>query len=65
MTTLESRVASLEHDMAVVAAVLTNVATQQTLFTSVASEHLRIIGEKLDQIRRGQDDSDDEWESFR
>lgn len=60
MTNLEARIASLEHDLAVLVTVLQDVAISQTLFASLAAKQLQTL---IDQVRRMRDEGD-EWKDF-
>lgn len=60
MTALEARVASLEHDLAMVATVLQNVVTSQSMFASLATAQLQAIVEQMKRLR----EDGDEWKDF-
>lgn len=63
MTTLESRVASLEVSIVVLCDAIQQVAATQTMFSSVVAAHLR---EMLAHVKRLRDEMDDgdEWKGF-
>lgn len=63
MTTLEARVASLEVSVVVLCDAIQQVASTQTMFSSVVTAHLR---ELLAHVKRLRDDmgEGDEWKDF-
>lgn len=63
MTTLESRVAALEQDVAWLYAAMVQLSTGQTLFSSLAAGQLKALIERVQQLR-DELHGGDEWKGF-
>ena len=63
MTALESRIAALEVSIVILCDAIQQVATTQTMFSSVVTAHLR---EMLAQVKQLRDEfgEGDEWKDF-
>lgn len=61
MTTLEARVSALENDVTVLLLAVQNIATTETLYTSLATTQMTAMAQRLKQLLDELRDDGDEW----